>query len=380
MSVTETTTASWFSRLKSALFGILLGIVLILGSAVLLFWNEGRAVETYKSLTEGLSIVINAQSSRLDPALDGKLIHVEGKVTVQETAEDSLTGVTADGAIVIIRRVEMYQWTERQESSSEKTVGGSEKTTTTYSYAREWSSAPQPSGNFKQPEGHQNPVMPVEGASFPVATARLGVFGLDGKILAPLGILTTLTFTQQQAQEIGARLGLSRPTQWSDGTVYSGADSSSPEIGDLRISYQRIDLDEASFVARQTGDRLTPYTASNGYSVFLSAAGFVPADQMFADARTGNTLITWVLRAAGLLLMFFGFAAALKIFSVIGDVVPVIGMLIGFGTAFVALLATLCLGLAVIALGWFAARPILAIGLLAGAGAIITLLLVLRRR
>ena len=46
----ETTSQSWFSRIGGALTGILVGLILLPVARVLLFWNEGRAVQTARSL------------------------------------------------------------------------------------------------------------------------------------------------------------------------------------------------------------------------------------------------------------------------------------------------------------------------------------------
>ena len=43
---TEVTQQSWFSRITGAVKGILVGLVLFVVSFPLLFWNEGRAVQT----------------------------------------------------------------------------------------------------------------------------------------------------------------------------------------------------------------------------------------------------------------------------------------------------------------------------------------------
>ncbi len=55
----ETTTTSWFSRLKQALTGIVIGLILVAASLVLLFWNEGRAIKTYRALTEGAGSIVS---------------------------------------------------------------------------------------------------------------------------------------------------------------------------------------------------------------------------------------------------------------------------------------------------------------------------------
>jgi len=54
-SYTETTQKSWASRIGESIKGVLIGLVLIVGSVIGLFWNEGRAVQTAKSLAEGLA-------------------------------------------------------------------------------------------------------------------------------------------------------------------------------------------------------------------------------------------------------------------------------------------------------------------------------------
>ena len=43
---TETTTKSWGSRIVGSITGVIFGIVLILGSALVLFLNEGHAIQT----------------------------------------------------------------------------------------------------------------------------------------------------------------------------------------------------------------------------------------------------------------------------------------------------------------------------------------------
>ena len=50
---TQVTSTSWIARLGKSILGVLIGIVLIIAAIVLLFWNEGRAVTTARSLAEG---------------------------------------------------------------------------------------------------------------------------------------------------------------------------------------------------------------------------------------------------------------------------------------------------------------------------------------
>lgn len=371
MSNTQVTSTSWFTRLKNALTGIVVGVILLIASVVLLFWNESRAVNTYQSLVEGQGAVIAANADTLDAGLEGKLIHLQGPITPMEDPEDADTGVYASGAVALKRTVEMYQWVETSESKTEKKLGGGEETVTTYSYALGWHVKPQDSAKFYNPEGHENPPMPLESAEFAVAEAGLGAYVVAGETLAPLGKAEAMEFSGEDSEYIGSSLGLDRPMQPVTGALYAGLDPQKPELGDLRVTYERVDLSDASFVAKQAGNGLEDYATSNGYTIFLSAAGLVTSDKMFADAQDTNAMITWLLRAGGLILMFVGFAATLKILSVIGDLIPFVGTVIGYGTGLFSLVATLCLGSVVIALGWFAARPLMSVAILAGAALVI---------
>src|SRR5262245_60534915 len=123
---TETTRKGWTTRLGESVKGIVLGLVLVVLSCIGLFWNEGRAVQTAKSLAEGASLVIDIDPGRVDPANDGKLVHVTGTIKAGIVPIDSEFGVSADG-LRLVRTVEMYQWQEEQKTETKKNVGGSEE-------------------------------------------------------------------------------------------------------------------------------------------------------------------------------------------------------------------------------------------------------------
>src|SRR5690242_11787047 len=109
MSFTDTTYTSWFARIKNALTGALVGLVLLIGCIWLLIWNEGRAIQTYRALSEGASQVISVDGVAVDPANEGKLVHISGAVKSDQLPQDSQFGITADGAVGLSREVEMYQ-------------------------------------------------------------------------------------------------------------------------------------------------------------------------------------------------------------------------------------------------------------------------------
>ena len=186
MATTETTVESWGSRLGSSLKGVLFGFFLVLASVALLFWNEGRTVNRAKALNEGASAVITVDAAKVDPQNDGKLVCVSGEVATADVLEDLKFGVSVN-AIKLVRKVESYQWKENEESTTKRGSGGSQETTTTYTYEKVWSPDLINSSAFKE-AGHENPATrPVDGAEFVASNVSLGAFRLSADLISRLG-------------------------------------------------------------------------------------------------------------------------------------------------------------------------------------------------
>jgi Transmembrane protein 43 len=331
---------------------------------VLMFWNEGNSIKTYRSLAEGASIVVDVPSDTINPANEGKLVHISGPVKTEETPADTDFGISAEGAVAINRDVEMYQWVETQSSETHKDVGGSETTTTTYDYKKEWQSGVVDSSKFKQQAGHENPEPAVSAQNFVVQKADVGAFEMDGDKLASLGASSPVSLSADDAATFEEMIGTGTPVKLTGNVLYVGSSSASPAVGDLKISWQRVDITDASFVAAQTGKTLADYTTSNGYTIFLSNSGTVTAAKMFEDAQTANVIVTWAIRIGGLVLMFAGFSMFFSIFGVIGDVIPFVGSIVRFGTGLLSFVLTIIIGPIVMAVGWLAYRPLVAIGVI----------------
>ena len=137
---TTTTSRSWFSRIGSAIGGILFGVILFFGSFVLLTWNEGRAIKREKTLQFGAGQVVPVTADEVVAANQGKLVHFSGTAVAADPVSDPGFGIGAD-ALKLRRDVEMYQWDQSEKSTTKQKLGGGEETTTTYSYSKKWSSS-----------------------------------------------------------------------------------------------------------------------------------------------------------------------------------------------------------------------------------------------
>ena len=140
-----------------------------------------------------------------------------------------------------------------------------------------------------------------------------------------------------------------------------GADPGQPRIGDLRISFRVAPQGPASIVGKQAGSGFTEYQTKAGDKLLMVDSGVVSADAMFKEAADFNRILTWILRLVGGFLTWLGFFLILRPIAVVGDLVPLIGDILGAGAGLIALLAALVLAPLVIAVAWFAVRPLVSV-------------------
>ena len=187
MAYTETTTQSWGSRLGDSLKGIIVGIILFIVSFPLLFWNEGNSVKVAKALEEGRGVTVEVPDiSKIDPANEGKLVHMCGDATTQDVLKDAEFGISHNG-IMLRRKVQYYQWVEKSHEETKKNMGGSETTVTTYTYSKEWCNKPVNSTSFKE-RGHDNIVSySVSGQEEYASNVQFGAFKFTQGMIERLG-------------------------------------------------------------------------------------------------------------------------------------------------------------------------------------------------
>lgn len=363
MTTTETTSTSWFSRLGNSLKNIVLGIVFVVGTVMLLFWNEGRAVKTEQGLKEGLSSVISISPDKKDAKNEGKLIHFTGMALAPNTLTDEEFAITKE-ALKMKRTVEVYQWSEEVKSKTVEKLGGGTETTTTYTYTKKWSDSIIDSANFKESELHQNPTSKlIADKEWMAEGVTVGTFNISKDMLSALNGYQPFSLSQEmvnlQSTTMSAQL------QLVGGTIYyQTKDAAIPEIGNTRITYEVVTPQDISVIYKQEGDSLVPYQTKNGSIISMIQTGKATAEEMFKNAQESNKTVTWILRVVGILFMFIGFQMIFSVLQVIGSVVPFIGRIIGMGTGLVAGILTIILASIVIAIAWIFYRPIIGIGLI----------------
>lgn len=373
--VTITTSESWFSRLKSSIGGVLFGVLLVIASFPVLWVNEGRAVKTAKGLQEGAAAVVSIDSATVDPANEGRLVHVSGAVTATAPLADPLFGIQQQ-ALQLVRKVEMYQWREKSQSTTKEKIGGGKETTTTYTYEKVWSDKLIHSSGFKEQKGHVNPAEMRYGQERWVAQdARLGAFRFHAGLTERLPGAEPLLI-----QEGDYQYENTKPSTLRDGVLYLGANPDQPEVGDMRVRWEILRPTEASVVARQSGEGFAPYQAKSGTKIELVSKGIVSAESMFSSAVAANKALTWGLRAGGFLAMFLGILLFFRPLAMFGHLIPVVGSLLDAGLALFAGVLAGFLSLTVIAVSWVAYRPVLGLVLLLAAVGLVVVALQMRRK
>jgi len=399
-SFTEVTSTGWFSRIGNSFKGIGAGLVLIALATGLMYWNEGRAVRTGDAIAEAeLATEALPDISKVDSAFNGKTVYATGRAVTEDELTDGTFGVKAK-AISLRRKVEYYQWVEEKKTEKKKKLGGGEETVTTYSYVKKWVGSPVNSQSFKRSAGHENTTnIQAENATLYASNVPFGGYRLPDFLIRSISgeRALNLSFTEEQCAELqkaffprgqmtsdlGKYVGM-RVGEMLDGaaslvhaqgnTLYFGRLPNNPKVGDVRVSFFEVPPADISIIAKINGDTFVPFLASNGNKFSKLSMGTHDMGTMFADAKSSNQTMTWILRVVGVLLCIGGFKAVVAPLQVIADVVPLFGNIVGAGTGLVAGLIGLAWSFVVIAIAWIRFRPVLGACLLGAALLLIVLL------
>ena len=125
---------------------------------------------------------------------------------------------------------------------------------------------------------------------------------------------------------------------------------------------------------RSVGNSFAPYVTQASGSIELLQIGEHTAEAMIAQAQADNVMLTWLIRLGGFVCMMVGLSLILRPLSVIADVLPIAGTIVGAGAGLIAFLVAAPLSLLTIAMAWLFYRPLLGIALIVIAGGLTMLL------
>ena len=424
MAYQEQRTTGYGTRVGNSFKAIGTGFILFCIGTALLWWNEGRTVKTEKMLEEvGGSYVEMENPNKKDASLDGELICGSALATTEDSLSDNQFGVGAK-AIALHRRVEYYQWVEDSKESSEDKLGGKEVTTTTYTYSKKWVSQPIESSEFKDP-AYQNKNMvltTVEESEQYAENVKFGAYQLNETLIHLISsregldlninedLLKELDKNAQVAYErfYGVKKSakqtveqLAETTVLSDSAkavadslkavndsiiknavnkkdleyvhlagnvLYFGRVPGSPEVGDVRVTFEKVVPAKVTVMAVVDGDSFKAFKAKNGKRFQRLVMGKKSGDEIIDIEKETNNMLLWVFRIFGVMLVIGGLKGIFGFLETVLKVVPFIANIFGWGVGVVCTILGLVWSLIIIAIAWLFYRPILGITLLVIAG------------
>ena len=150
--------------------------------------------------------------------------------------------------------------------------------------------------------------------------------------------------------------------------LYFGRVPGSPEVGDVRVTFEIVVPAKVTVMAVVDGDSFKPYKAKNGKRFQTLVMGKKSGDEIIDAEKKANNMILWALRILGVMLVIAGLKGIFGFLETILKVVPFIANIFGWGVGVVCTVIGVVWSLIVIALAWLFYRPLLGIGLLVLAG------------
>mmetsp|Transcript_100625 Transcript_100625/g.123193 ORF Transcript_100625/g.123193 Transcript_100625/m.123193 type:complete len:511 (-) Transcript_100625:53-1585(-) len=407
-------------RLGSSLCGVCFGFILFLGSIFLLGWNEFNYVRNQAILLKVDKEVIEAGCV---PSVSNVGKPIWASCNVQRAYDFSTDsrlqaiGLNFSGNLQgawFKAESKILQWKEDKSCSSHSTAGGGKEEECTYDYDLEWVSSPIDSSDFycypRWRSGCQRsggdiqnygtlPNLLQQTLNAPEGTVGMGkaadsVYFLDSR---EIGVFPSQPVSVPAGQSSSL---LPNKKVWvldsSGGSVQFSTSPGQNSIGDVRTTFTQSTIHlgstQLAIIARQgamsssnaqMGPWDTKLPGTMSMVDWASSGGFSKSD-MIAEKQSENGTLVLALRFLGFILMWFGLQLITGPISLMPQVIPccgdMLGEVVGCALCCINCLVSLAISLTVIGVAWLMARPILGVGLLLVAAAAVFGAFMLRKK
>jgi len=199
------------------------------------------------------------------PGQHGYMARLVGTPRVVEAPHDPEFNQTANTP-VLVRRVEMFQWREIS-------FGGN------VHYELDWVDHPVDSSHFRDTRGHANPGrFPVGGKQFDAGLVQMGGFKL-GRVLVHALPGSQPVEPDPAALPENLAVTFSRYQNYLVTSTHPG----DPRLGDLRVSWSGVPLQQVTIVGRLDGARLEAAANADDGKGYQVQVGDVPLLALFPD-------------------------------------------------------------------------------------------------
>lgn len=321
-TVTEEHEAPGFGqKLKNSITGVLIGFVLFIASFFILYKGETR-VDRSKIVMGATAIEPDSSAE----AAEGQTVKFAGKAVTPSPVADAECG--ADGRFLYLARLaEMYAWVEKTETRTKTTRSGGRKRRKTIKktrYVKQWTSSPPDSSRFKKPQGHANPSMGVKSQTWVASGVTVGSLPVDldsarvhgaAALPEPAARKPTPTPSPEAAKD---------DTRAASGPWFIGKGSpSSPEVGDIRLSYTGVKDGSELFVCGKLDRGKVVPTFEKGVKFMIASTQSEP--EVTAMLRGEHRMWTWIARIGGFVCMWLGMCLMVGPLTFLLNYIPLLG-------------------------------------------------------
>lgn len=417
MAYTKTTTTSYGSRLGSSFKAIFAGIILFIAATILLFWNEGRAVRQYDNIKATQKACMHVDNvSKLDGDLENQCIHATAEVKTNDILTDGTFGISVN-AIELKRDVEYFQYVEHTSSETKDKVGGSQETTTTYTYEKDWVDEPIESSEFEDPSYKRvnSTFYTLDDMTEVAQNATFGAYKLSSGLISSIsgstetalnpnlkdleeldheiarlkgGYSTAISGSLDKLAEKVDKLLADKDSVAADvedeepadntidltyvhvhgNVIYIGRNETSPEIGDVRITYTQVNPGTFSVIGKVVNGEIQSNKTDDG-AFSMIKRGNVAMEDMFKAAEESNNMWTWILRILGIILVYAGLKSMFGFFITVLKVLPFLSNIADVAGSIVCGIFALVWSFLIIAIAWLIYHPLIALCILVPVGA-----------
>ena len=335
-------------RVKNSIVGAIFGMLMVPGSLGLLIWNERDAVRQTGAITEIEKVALaDVSAESVDESMDSKLVHMTSTAETQDMLSYDTFGIR-ENAMRLRWDASIYQWEEDRKKEDDRTV---------YRYHKKWVNRPVDSSRFHESHGHSNEgsTMHFQDGQAQAENVDFGAFRLSKKLISQINDEDRLSIPESVALDV-------RPQGVVKNGVFQTGNPSDPQIGDERVEVYMVGpKHDATIMALQTGNTFASYETRVGIDKEILYLGTLTKSEVIGRQRTEAAIRRWIFRAIGFIVMWIGFACILKPLRSIASFIPFASRLLDGAIGMVTFLIALVLSSAVIAVAWFAVRPILSI-------------------
>jgi hypothetical protein len=266
----------------------MLGALLVL-AGVGLAAVTARSLLSYRAaaIRHGGEVMNLGGNARPQPGQHGAMARIVGTPEVVEAPHDPEFNLHVNTP-VLVRHVEMFQWREIR-------IGAN------VHYEMDWVDHPLDASHFQDPAGHANPAsFPISGKQFDAGLVQMGGFKLGPVLLHALPGSEQVTPDPKSLPE-----NLAASFSLYQNYLVTSARPDDPRLGDVRVRWDEVPLQQLTVVGRLDGDRLVAASDAadgKGYDVQL---GDVPVLDMFPDLPIPPEFV-WSWRILSVLLAALG--------------------------------------------------------------------------